>query len=375
MSEFLRPYGQGVTIRFPLVGKGTNDYINSATFGAGDTLLYSESLGLFTNTAYNPSHVTNGIYSLLLSTNEMSASEVPITVIDLTAVKVWQDQTVYIRTYGNASAGLIFDLGSANVTVGTNSDKTGYALSEAATNEINQTAQNALTAYDAIVPGDLTGGTMAMSLLSLAVNNSAGDAVTFTASGGNGSGMVLVGNGSGSGLSSTGGATGYGAKIIGGSTSGGGCYIEAGASGSGIELYGKGAGEGIIAKGVGAGRHGASIYSLGDGGSGMRLAGNNAGNGLLSIGGTTGDGINTLGGATSGAGISSEAQADGDGLELIGAGTGVDLDTAWPAEWDAEVESECVDALLSTNVTVGTNLDKTGYTTSGTSGDSTSITG
>lgn len=124
-----------------------------------------------------------------------------------------------------------------------------------------------------------------------------------------------------------------------------------GVMGSGIYSVGSGMGYGIAGMGGATGGHG--IYG----------GGQSSGSGISGVGGATGHGIDGLGGATSGDGAHFAAQTSGDGLECAQAGAGTydinadihgTLDTvttltnafAWPAAWDADVQSEVNDALV-----------------------------
>ncbi|MHB1323987.1 MAG: hypothetical protein ACYCXZ_06555 [Coriobacteriia bacterium] len=143
-------------------------------------------------------------------------------------------------------------------------------------------------------------GTGELSIKSLSVVNSGGDAVTFRSSGGNGDGLYIAGNGSGHGVYTYGGATGHGVCAQGGATSGHGVYG-----------YATTAGVGFIAAGAG-------------GNNGAQFTGSNGGAGLAVTGGVTGAGLKALGGATSGPGVYATVGAgnNGDGILAVGAGTG-----------------------------------------------------
>lgn len=65
-------------------------------------------------------------YSMALTSTEMTAARVYVTVIDATSPKVWIDWCGLIETFGNASANDPIP----DVNVATNSDKTGYSLTQ-----------------------------------------------------------------------------------------------------------------------------------------------------------------------------------------------------------------------------------------------------
>ncbi len=106
------------------------------------------------------------------------------------------------------------------------------------------------------------------ALQSLTVSNPNGDAVQFTSTGNNGSGMQMTGFGFGSGMTLFPGSTGNGFSSRGGVTSGHAMFL----------------------------------------------------NGFI-----IGHGLYTLGGSTSGDGFHTEAVTDGDGIETIGVGSGLDV--------------------------------------------------
>jgi hypothetical protein len=115
--EILRKYGVGVTIYFPLIDAGEQDFESTpVTFASGDTQI-SKDGGAFANATNDPAHEGNGIYSLALEASEMEAAVVVVTIID-SATKAWEDQAVIISTYGNASAQHAFDLDTALTVAG-----------------------------------------------------------------------------------------------------------------------------------------------------------------------------------------------------------------------------------------------------------------
>jgi hypothetical protein len=111
MASFLRKYGAAATIEVPLIGAAVQDFTLSATFSAGDVQV-SKDGGAFTNIGTLPTHVGKGVYQVSLSAAEMTAARVVVVLVDA-ATKVWEDQSVIIDTYGNASASHPFDLGTA----------------------------------------------------------------------------------------------------------------------------------------------------------------------------------------------------------------------------------------------------------------------
>ncbi len=130
-------------------------------------------------------------------------------------------------------------------------------------------------------------------------------------------------------------------------------------------------------------------YSTGSNGHGIAAAGNGTGSGIAGTGGTTGKGVIATGGSISGAGIYAWAQGNNDaGMELVKHGTGKDIDAdetdsiladtaeigvagagltavPWNSNWDAEVQSECTDALNAYDPPTKTEMDTAHSTTDG----------
>jgi hypothetical protein len=212
-----------------------------------------------------------------------------------------------------------------------------------------------------------------------------GDGIKASAST-SGNGMTLTGVGAGTGLRASGGLTGNGMESVGGGTSGDGIYAKAAGAGNGLACHGGGiSGDGIYAvadndgngvefvatanangmliTGSGSGE-GVSIFggTTGDGiditagvvsGSGVYIVAPTSGHGIEVTGGGAGSGISALGGATSGAGILATGgvnHANADGIRAVAGGalgSDIDADLTWSAAWDAEVQSECNDALVA----------------------------
>lgn len=106
----MKKYNADATILFPLVDFGDTDFETTPVpLATGDTEIIKDE-GAAANTANNPVHEGNGIYSLALTATEMQAARIVITVIDQTSPKLWEDQAIIIDTYGNASAEHAFDL-------------------------------------------------------------------------------------------------------------------------------------------------------------------------------------------------------------------------------------------------------------------------
>lgn len=86
------------------------------------------------------------------------------------------------------------------------------------------------------------GSSAALTLKSINVSNSTGDAVTVASTGSDGHGIYVSANGGGDGMHVVGGATGHGLHLQGGSTSGDGLHAVAQTLGDGIQATGAGVG-------------------------------------------------------------------------------------------------------------------------------------
>ena len=111
----LGKYGQSKTIHFDLFQPDGVNFESSATFATGDVKIMLDE-GAEVDTTNLPVDEGQG-YSLVLTAAEMSAARIKVYIVDQTATKVWLDTSVYIETYGNASAEHAFDLDAANVTL------------------------------------------------------------------------------------------------------------------------------------------------------------------------------------------------------------------------------------------------------------------
>lgn len=152
------------------------------------------------------------------------------------------------------------------------------------------------------------------------IQSQAGSSVglAISAVGGNARGVDILGAGTQQGLFIQGGATGDGVRIEGGATSGVGLRINT-TSGTAVSVSaGGGNGHGILSAGNGTG-DGFQAQG-GSSGRGMAAVGSGASAGLLASGGATGDGILAQGGATSGSGFRGQGSASlGWGFEGSGA--------------------------------------------------------
>jgi len=135
---YLRKYGVETTVNFELFEIDGIDFRIDAAHVAGDSKIMKDE-GAEGNTA-NGFSDEGQAYSLVLTATEMQAARIVVYLVDQTAPKAWLDRTLVIETYGHASAQHPFVLAtspgntldydaSGEVTIATNNDKTGYALS------------------------------------------------------------------------------------------------------------------------------------------------------------------------------------------------------------------------------------------------------
>lgn len=99
----LYPYGTGRTIAFKLLKFDDGEYATSSdwTPAAGDVKI-SKDAGTEANVGTLPSY-SNGWWRLTLTNAELQAAEIAISIVD-TATKVITDDGIVIHTYGHASA-------------------------------------------------------------------------------------------------------------------------------------------------------------------------------------------------------------------------------------------------------------------------------
>lgn len=110
-------YAEAATIYFPLITAGGTDFVTSASFVAADTQIIKDEAAA-ANTTNTPAHEGNGIYSLALTSGEMTANRIAVTCIDA-ATKVWEDQAVIIRTRVVATEAVNTDEIDGNATAAT----------------------------------------------------------------------------------------------------------------------------------------------------------------------------------------------------------------------------------------------------------------
>jgi hypothetical protein len=239
---------------------------------------------------------------------------------------------------------------------------------------------------------DGTGG-VTLSLGNLVVASSGGThAVTFTGHGAgaglsciggalDGNGIECGGDGvnpasTGAGVLMQGGTTQIGLEVLGGGTSGDaikasatdghGMFLDGGTNNEGFEAYGDGTAAGMAVRG---GSEGDGLYAT---------SGWNAGEGIYAYGlSATSDGIKAVAGGPgkdiNAAEIDSiiskvdvvDGIADNILLDTAEIGTAGDGLTAvpWNAAWDAEVQSECADALTAYDPPTKAEMDSAHSTT------------
>jgi len=180
--------------------------------------------------------------------------------------------------------------------------------------------------------------------------STSGNGINISATDGNG--IKSVGGNSGAGAYFNSDSTGAGIEIVGGPTSGhgisintvngNGVNINAAATAGNIGIYTKGKAIGLKSEGetngiyaltasAGPPASGAGFKAEGYGGPGIEALGEGAYAGIYSKGGATGNGLEVVGGSTSGNGINisatdghgiiSQAGGNNDGLRLWGSGT------------------------------------------------------
>jgi len=107
METFIE-YNQAVTLYFPLITLGSQDFQTTWTPATGETQ-YSIDGAAFGNTTNNPAHEGNGIWSLALVAAETQGTRIAISIID--AGSDVEDQAIICNTIMsgqiNATKGII----------------------------------------------------------------------------------------------------------------------------------------------------------------------------------------------------------------------------------------------------------------------------
>lgn len=242
----------------------TDEFLYAVIFKVSDGEVFDESDGGNTFEVYNPANIAN--YNIPMTHNGGGYYSVSFDT------SITDAGAYYVQIFDDAS-------GDTTPVIATDTLIGGGDFRWDGTAEIG-------AAVDLTQIGGLSiaGNLATLTLKQFDVQNSAGDAVIFKSTGGNGDGMDIAGQGSGSGVFILGGSTGHGLYAHGGSTSG----------------------------------HG--LYAIADG----------VGNGILAESDEGGNGIRALGsdqGGVGGAGFYAAAQANNDaGMELVKHGTGKDID-------------------------------------------------
>lgn len=175
----LYKYNTGGTIFFPLIGSGTAVFSTAASGSlSGTNIQISLDGGAFATSTNTGTVVGLGVYSLVLTTSEMSAKQVTIVIAAGTLGTIVERQAVLIHTFGSASAFYPFDLGTA--------------LSAQTVGTVTFVATGTITAVTGIVQADTTllkgtaiAGTQGTLLVNLVANQAAATigTVSFVATG------------------------------------------------------------------------------------------------------------------------------------------------------------------------------------------------
>lgn len=181
--EILRKRNATCTIYFPMIVRGAADFATNTdwTPASGD-IEYSVDGGAFTTTATaTPTHEGGGIWSLAIAASEVNGRITVIKIVDQTATKEVEDQSIIICTYGDDSAEIHLNDVADHVIRRT------WANAEAATGPDTKTGRSLLGAIAKLVNRlAISGGTLTIyedddstSLFTQAVTtNAAADPIT-----------------------------------------------------------------------------------------------------------------------------------------------------------------------------------------------------
>lgn len=125
MGTILRKYGAAATLDgISLYTANSNDLKANPTLASGDVQI-SKDGGAFANITTLPAATpASGVaVRVSLSATEMQAARIVVKFVDQTATKEWDDLSLVIETFGNASAQYVADFSamadaSGNVAVG-----------------------------------------------------------------------------------------------------------------------------------------------------------------------------------------------------------------------------------------------------------------
>lgn len=231
------------------------------------------------------------------------------------------------------TANILGDTLPANTTQwnGTNVSAATAGIPDVNVKNINNTVAATPGAAGGVLISGSNAGTTTFGALTVTGTATVSDGLVVARSTTNASAITATGNGTGSGAVFTSGsaATGDGVQMVAASTNGNGLNSSASGSGSGIKGNGGTSGFGINA--VGGSSTGDGIQGIGGGnGAGLSMRATGSQNGMVSIGsspgagflvrgGSTGVGLNIMGGSTSGIGVAISTTS-GAGLTCAGGG-------------------------------------------------------
>lgn len=99
----LRKYATEDFVIFPLITYGDTDFIGAdPTLVAGDCKISKDGVA-YVNTTNLPVWIGEGLFKLILTAAEYTGKKMLITIKDQDG-PAWEDQAIYIETYGNANA-------------------------------------------------------------------------------------------------------------------------------------------------------------------------------------------------------------------------------------------------------------------------------
>lgn len=165
-----------------------------------------------------------------------------------------------------------------------------------------------------------TGANIAsIKLQQLEIINSTGSALYAQSTGGNGRGIIALGDGTGAGIYARGGAAQSGLFAEGGGSGNGAAFKSGGAAGTfGLSCEGWTNGAGMRIIGGSSAGNALEISCQAGNSYGILASGLGSGSACKFTGGATGNGIEAIGGASGGNGISATGQTTGSGIKAIG---------------------------------------------------------
>lgn len=101
---FRREYGKETTLDFVLWEADGVNINATASSVLGDTIIVKDGGVATTATSLFSAHATGSFHTVVLTSAEMEAARIVVTIIDHHSTKEWLDEVLFIETYGHPSS-------------------------------------------------------------------------------------------------------------------------------------------------------------------------------------------------------------------------------------------------------------------------------